>query len=279
MRDAPRDSAPSTPRRRFLRRTVGTVATGGLGATAGCLGNVRDDVLPPAAVTVEADATRQNSHSTAEFASYVERQREQYGDYGVWGTAGSEPDHGLSFIGAWTETLTLSESGDATTDPASPRAVVDAAAALYGATTQTDSGVRRYQLWLWAGGRLPGEQADGLLAATRTLRRVEVGAALAGDGAEIGPYSPASDYAEGPVTVSAATPGFGGLSTSFPLDTGTVRVAPERTGFDQNAYAVQWRGDTSSTQSVNGTCEASWADDSDPSFVFGVRLAADRNRL
>jgi len=274
----PRSSDSATPRRQFLRRTAGAAATAGLAATAGCLGGIRDSVTPPAAVTVETDATSENSLSAAELGTYAERQQEQYGDHGVWGTAGTEPDHDLSFVGAWTESLGLGEDGQVTTNLAAARASVDAAAALYRTGTGSDSGTR-YQLWLWAAGRLPGEQADGRMAPTRALRRIEVGVTLAGDSAAMGPYSPASDRVDGPVSVGPTSPGYTGITTSFPLDTGTVRPTPERTGFDQNAYAVQWRGDADTVQSVNATCEATWPAESEPAFLFDARLAADRRRF
>lgn len=279
MRDAPRSADPSTPRRKFLRRTAGAVAAGGLVATAGCLGDVRDDVAPPASTTAQTDATSENALSKSAFLDYAENQRERYGDRGVWGTAGTEPDHGLSFVGAWTETAALNESGEAAEDPDERRAVVDAAAARYRTDSESDDGNPRDQLWLWAAGRLPGEQDDGFLAATRALRRVEVGVELHGDDAEIGPYSPGSDWAEGPVGVAGPSPGYDGLSTTYPLETGVVRVVPERTGFDQNAYAVQWRGDADRPQSVIGTCEAAWPESHTPSFSLSTRLSADRRRF
>jgi hypothetical protein len=159
------------------------------------------------------------------------------------------------------------------------RAVVDAAVAAYTAPEGDGSGEERYQLWLWAAGRLTGGEGGGALTRTSALRRLEVGVTLDGDGAEMGPYTPGSDLTEGPASIGPSAMGIGGPSTSFPIHSGTVRVAPERTSFDENAVAVQWRGDTDRTQSVNGTCAASWAADSGPSFDLSTRVAADRRRF
>lgn len=65
---------------------------------------------------------------------------------------------------------------------------------------------------------------------------------------------------------------------SILLETGQIRVVPERTGFDQNAYAVAWRGDHDGQQAVAATCETAWDGDA-PQFELSVRLAADRRRL
>jgi hypothetical protein len=277
MRRPPRGS--DATRRQFLRRAAAGLGVGGLAATAGCLGDLRDDVSPPPSATAETTATPDNALSESAFLDYAERQRERYGDRGVWGTAGTEPAHDTTFVGAWTETVALDAEGEAAEEPADPRAVVDAVAALYRSSIESADGSPLSQLWLWAGARLPGGGTDGVLAATRALRRVEVGVELRGDGAEIGPYSPGTDRRKGPVTVSGSTPGYDGLATAFPIETGVIRVVPERTGFDRNAFAVQWRGDAEGSQSVLGSCEAAWPGESVPSFTLSTRVAADRRRF
>lgn len=274
----PRSDDPSTPRRQFLRRTAGVA---GLAATAGCLG-VRDRVSPPATAIGGTDAGAENALSREAFAGFVERQRERYGDHGVWGTAGTEPDHDASFAGAWTRTIGLDTDGDPEPQPDSPadlRAVVAAAVAAYEIPGRGDAGEHYHQLWLWAAARLPGEHDGGLLASTPALRRLEVGVTLDGAGAEMGPYSPGGDWESGPVEVGPVSPGVDGPSAAFPLEAGAVGPSPDRTGFDQNAYAVRWSGTHDAVQSVAGTCEASWGDEGRPSFDLSVRLAADRRRL
>ncbi|MBP1987809.1 hypothetical protein [Halolamina salifodinae] len=54
---------------------------------------------------------------------------------------------------------------------------------------------------------------------------------------------------------------------------------PDRTGFDQNGYAVEWRGDATSARSVAGICGASWGGNAAQSFDLSVRVTADRRRF
>ena len=279
MRRPPRGSGPT--RRQYLRRVGGTVATATLAATAGCLGGVRDDVSPPATAIGGTSAIAETSLSSDEFTTYAERQRERYGDHGVWGAGGAEPDHGLDFVGAWTRRIGVTTEGSPVPQPDSTdglRAVADAAVAAYG-IPRDDNEADHYQLWLWTAGELLADTNGGLLAATPALRRVEIGVELTGDGAEMGPYAPGSDRSSGPVAVGPASPDVGGPAASVPLETGEIRVVPGRTGFDENAYAVEWRGHHDGRQSVNATCEAAWEQDMLPAFDLSIRLTADRRRL
>lgn len=277
MRRPPRSC--DRTRRQFLRRAGGAAAASSLVATAGCLGGVRDELAAPPTAIGGTTATVGTALSREAFDASVERQRTRYGDHGVWGI-GSEPDHDLEFVGAWTRRVGLDTDGDPRPDPDSTdglRAVADAVAVAYEIPDREAAEKRQYQLWLWAAGRLVADADGGALAATPGLRRVEVGVELDGSGAEMGPYAPGSDRSDGPIAVGPATPGVDGPAASVPIDAGEIRVVPERTGFDQNAYAAQWRGDHDGSQSVNATCEAAW--DGDPSFGLTVRLTADRRRL
>lgn len=279
MRRPPR-SADSTTRRQYLKRVGGAGGAAGLTATAGCLG-LRDELTSPPTAIGGTAASDVNSLSQEAFVEFVDRQREQYDDHGVWGMNGTEPDHGAEFAGAWTRRVGLDSDGSPVPQPDSAsglRAVVDAAAVAYRTPDRDGAGRQYYQLWLWAAARLAGEHDGGLLAATPSLRRVEVGLTLDGD-VKMGPYSPGSDRTEGSVVVSATSPGVDGPAASFPLESGAIRVVPERTGFDDNAYAVAWEGDATDPRSVAGTCEASWGGDGEPSFDLSTRVAADRRRL
>jgi len=280
MQRPPRSSNRST-RRQYLRRVGGVAGAAGLATTAGCLG-LRDELSSPPTAIGGTAASDVNAVDHDAFTEFVDRQRDQYGDHGVWGIGRTEPDHGAEFAGAWTRTVGLDSDGNPVPQPDSAgglRAVADAAVVAYGVPERNEAETQYYQLWLWAAARLPGEHDDGLLAATPGLRSVEVGVGLEGADPEMGPYTPGSDRSEGPVTVSATSPDVDGPSASFPLESGTVRVVPERTGFDDNAYGVEWRGDTTAARSVAGSCEASWSADSAPTFDLTVRVAADRRRL
>ena len=279
MRRPPRGSDPT--RRQYLRRAAAAVGTAGLTATAGCLGGIRDDISPPPTAIGGTAATAETALSREEFDAYADRQHDRYGDHGVWGAGGAEPDHDLDFVGAWTRRIGVGTDGSPNPQPDSAdglRAVADAVVAAYAIPRSGEDGKEHHQLWLWAGGRLLAEGDGGLLAATPALRRVEVGVELTGDGAEVGPYTPGSDRSSGPVAVGPTSPDVDGPAASVPLDTGEIRVVPERTGFDRNAYAAEWRGDDDGRQSVNATCAAAWADGVAPSFDLSVRLAADRRR-
>lgn len=271
MRCPPRGCDPT--RRQYLRRAAGTVTAAGLAATAGCLGDVRDEIDPAPSTSADLDATPASALSASEWAEYVNDRREQYGDRGVWGTARDEPDHGLEFVGAWAETASLDvgESGGL-------RAVADAAAALYRTDRSGEAERTHYRCWLWIGGLLFGPRDGGLLAPTPELRRLVVGVALDGDG-EMGPYAPATERTDGPVAVESPAPDGDGLRATFPLSEGTVGVDPEGTGFDEDAYAAEWVGRRRGFQSVNAVCELSWPADASPSFTFVTGLAADRRRL
>ncbi|MBP1987808.1 hypothetical protein [Halolamina salifodinae] len=174
MRRPPRSSNSST-RRQFLRRVGGIAGAAGLGSTAGCLG-LRDAISSPPTAIGGTKAGDVNALSREAFSEFVDRQREQYGDHGVWGTDGTEPDHGAEFAGAWTRTVGLDSDGSPVPQPDSGsdlRAITDAAVVAYGIPERDEAGRQHYQLWLWAAARLPGEHDDGLLAATPGLRRVE----------------------------------------------------------------------------------------------------------
>ena len=279
MRRPPRGSDPT--RRQYLRRTAAGLGVGGLAATAGCLGGVRDDISSPATAIGGTSATTETSLSSDEFTAYAESQRERYGDHGVWGAGGTEPDHGLKFAGAWTRRVGVTTDGSPDPQPDSTdglRAVADAAVAAY-EIPRNDDEADHYQLWLWAAGNLLADTDGGLLAASPELRRVEIGVGLTGDGAAMGPYAPGSDRSTGPVTVGSDSPNVGGPAASVPLESGEIRVVPDRTGFDENAYAVEWRGHHDGRQSVNATCEAAWEPGAAPAFDLSARLAADRRRL
>jgi len=280
MRRPPRSATDS--RRQFLKRAAATLGVAGLTSTAGCLGDVRDNVSPPATAIGGTSAIAETALSKDAFDAYATRQREQYGDHGVWGAADSEPEHDLQFVGAWTRTIGLTTAGDPNPQPEDVRdlrAVADSVVAAYEIPERSTDDKQHYQLWLWAAGRLPGSADDGPVAATPGLRRVEVGVELTGTDAEMGAYTPGSDRSRGPVTIAPTSPGFDGLAASIPLETGTVRVVPERTGFDENAYAVTWHGDHDGQQAVAATCETAWRGDDAPQFDLSVRLAADRRRI
>ncbi|NHX36835.1 MULTISPECIES: hypothetical protein [Halolamina] len=280
MRRPPRSANNS--RRQFLRRAAGALGVAGLTGTAGCLGDVRDTVSPPATAIGGTSAMAETGLSNDEFDAYTTRQRERYGDHGVWGAADAEPEHDLQFVGAWTRTIGLTTAGDPDPQPdgtGALRAVADGVVAAYEIPDRSEDGKQHYQLWLWAAGRLPGESDDGPAAATAALRRLEVGVELTGDGAEMGPYTPGSDRSKGPITIGPSSPDVDGLAASIPLETGEVRVVPERTGFDDNAYAFAWRGDHDGQQAVAATCEAAWGGDDAPQFDLSIRLAADRRRF
>ncbi len=279
MRRPPRGSDPT--RREYLRRAAAGLGIGGIAATAGCLGGVRDDLSPPATAIGGTSATAEVSLPRDEFAAYTETQRERYGDHGVWGAGGTEPDHGLTFAGAWTRRVGVNTDGSPAPQPDSTdglRAVTDAAVAAY-EIPRDDDGTAHYQLWLWAAGDLLADADGSLLAATPALRNVEIGVGLTGDGAAMGPYAPGSDRSTGPVAVGPDSPDVGGPAASVPLEAGEIRVVPDRTGFDENAYAVEWRGHHDGRQSVNATCEVAWERGTEPAFDLSVRLTADRRRL
>lgn len=246
--------------RRALLRSVGTsVGAVGVAGLAGCVDSA-DPIADSFSKRIDADATALSKEAFAEYAANV---HDRYGDAGPWGERGVEPDHELSYVGAWT-----GRSTDRTTTPDELSA--NHLVALYRLPSEKSRGSSDYyQFWLWSG-VTPNDAT--------TVERLQPKVELSGDDRRMRMYSPAAEFTSGPIPVELDQPTIDGLRARVPLSTGTVRVAPEATRVGgAGAYSSVWSGATTSSQSVTATFESSWPASKRHSFDWSVEIRGERN--
>lgn len=251
----------STSDRRTLLRNVATSIVG-IGATgfAGCVGSSDTSNVTPVSRHIDPDST---PLSKAEFDEYVGEMHDRYGDSGPWGKRGTEPDHELSYVGAWT--------GDWGTSTTAAGLSSDHLVALYRIPPEKSRGTLDYfQFWLWSG----VEPASG-----ETVERLRPRVELSGEEYRMRMYAPASEFTSGPVSVELGQPTAEGLRARIPLSSGTIRVDPEATRVGgAGGYAPIWSGTTESVQSVAATFESSWPASKQREFDWTVRVRGVTDR-
>lgn len=217
------------------RRTVlRTLATGTVLGTAGCTALGSDTDVAERTRTIDP---AESALSAPEFLTAAAESHEVYGPNGVWGRAGTEPDHDLAFQGAWSTTLDHADGVRS-----------DHLLALY-ELPPGPAGTDASQVWLWSG----VDPAD-----SGSVRRVETGLSLSDDGPWLGVYSPGRDYDADAVEgydVEGARLDAATLSATMPLDRGTVGVGqPTRVG-DGGAFHPYWEGQSDAAVGLAGTTE------------------------
>lgn len=254
------DDSSNTSNRRGLLRGIAT-GTGAVGVAglAGCVGSSNSSsVTTSVSRRVDADSTLL---SKQEFDEYVAEMHDRYGDSGPWGTRGTEPDHELSYVGAWT----VSTESQTTPPDTLP---LDDLVAVYRIPEEESRGtLDYYQFWVWTA----VEPSDGA-----TVRRLRPKVKMIGDERQMRMYSPAAEVTNGPVSVGLSQPTVEGLNATVPLTSGTIRVDPEETRVGEaGAYTPVWSGETTSVQSVTATFEASWPSSSHRKFDWSVELRGE----
>lgn len=252
-------SAEPSTRRALLRDVGAGIGAVGVAGLAGCTGSSDStDVVLSVSKRIDADTT---PLSKEEFDAYADETHDRYGDAGPWGERGTEPDHGLSYVGAWTE-----RSRSPTTD--SDAVSADHLVALYRVPPEKSRGTSDYyQFWLWSGVEPGG---------ATTVERLQPTVELSGEDRRMRMYAPAEEFTSGPISVGLDRPTVDGLRATVPLPTGTVRVAPEVTRVGgAGAYSPVWSGETTTTQSVTATFESSWPTAKRREFDWRVEIRGE----
>jgi hypothetical protein len=251
--DSPAASSPSSCSRRALLALAG----GGLTATSGCLSALGSSGKSSADVALATERLAFAEGFESEAASLAGT----YGEHGVWGRSDGPGVDGLTYVGAYRDSLSVPrDDGNGGTEA---WVTADVAAVVY----RLDGDERAYRVWLWAGAR--ADQPDGGLGRA-SVTRVSVGAA-AGRGWTLTDYAPRGAFREGPVPVSLGERGPAGRT---PLPGGGI--APDdggRTG-GGGRFAVAWQGIARGVRSANAVCEFGPASGEDRPFearaTFGV---------
>ncbi|QLD89066.1 hypothetical protein HWV07_08495 [Natronomonas salina] len=179
--------------------------------------------------------------TASEFRAAAAGSHETFGSRGVWGTAEAEPNHEVSFQGAWTGTLDHADETSSTH-----------LLGMFGLPDAPD-GTPASQVWLWSGVEP---------AADSRARRIETGLSLPSDADALGIYSPAQDYdaeTSAEYTVESGRLDVATLRTTMPLAAGTIGVDPKTRIGDGGAYAPYWEGESDTPQSIAATTEVRWA--------------------
>lgn len=270
-------TARSTNRREFLRRTVATAGVTGLASTAGCFGRLRPTSATADGSVVTADS---ESLSAAELDRYVAEMHERYGENGVWGTAGKQFEHGLSYRGAWTKRVRLFRDGKRSGGDEAAIATSDNALVLFEIPDKVDeNGKRHFAVWLWSGARPNDESSEeGLLGRSPVLRSLESGFSLDDRAQDALAYSPSRTFETSPVTVARPSP-FEGIDDVPPPAGNRPRRSgthPRRSG---GGYAIAWTGKYDRFQSVAGVCETRWHPDTPLSLTWEVSITGGHSGL
>lgn len=246
-------SHSSGSRRNFLRILSGSVSI----VTAGCLG--LDQLQRSASDSRDRSVTESNPEHTAEsFSAYVERMREQYGDYGVWGlnkkrTGESEGGmEKISFVGAWSGGWTLRKP-QTPTDGRQLRIPMDYAVALYRVHGPGEQGRSVHRLWQWAAAR-PKQSDEGY--GRTALVELSVGISLDGS-AVLNRYAPRTNIGpdSAPVRIGLSGPGPEEPTALLPIAAGRIQPSPDTAIGAGGMFAVDWVGGYGATVSVAGVCD------------------------
>ncbi|KZN24978.1 hypothetical protein A4G99_00040 [Haladaptatus sp. R4] len=208
--------------------------------------------------------------SKHELNSFVSKKINSYGNSGVWGTAQTEPDHGLEYVGSWDASKPFGDNSD----KKKANALLDGVVILYRIPDKvSENGNQHYQFWLWAGVG-PSKAEQSAKSDIPSFDNLEAQINFKDKSYKMGAYSPGRSFASGPVSVSAQSPDVTDLAAKFPLNKGHVKFDPDSKVGSGGMYGVQWDGNYAGTQSINATCEASWPTDQKPKFDWTLRLSA-----
>lgn len=277
---SPGSTERASTRRRFLRHVAGISSLGVLSSTAGCLNAIQSAQIVSAGNPIMEGVSPMTQE---EFDAYVTKMQDRYAKSGVWGRAQSEPNHALTFVGAWSTTTHLTEDGKPYNGKEKNLlAAADSVAVLYRIPHKvSEIGRQHYQFWLWIAGRIPTKaKDDGLFSGKPVLNQLDVGIDLTRVSDDMLIYDPVNDISKSPVTVQSSSPNVEGPKATFPLYDGTIGVIPEKTRVGaRGQYAARWTGSYDDSQSLNATCEVSWPGKRDFGFTHIAQLSANRSFL
>ena len=277
--DSENDESSSVTRRSYLRRGVELGSIGCALSTAGCL-----DSLGGSSVRFGSSRISEQKGpelSADEFETYVGDMRDRYGDGGPWGSGGADLDDGLSYRGAWTQQVHVTEDGNPYQgDPDNLLVTSDNVAALYEISGKVDDdGKQHFVVLLWSAARIPDEKrGGGPIEGTPVVGRIQPGIELNKFTEELLLYSPSQPQNGDAVPVTL--PLGASFDSSYPLHQGKIEpvTTKSRVG-EEGRYAVEWTGEYDRQQSVIGTVEARWDPGVTYSFNWDVELEGGRSRL
>ena len=277
--DSENDESPSVTRRSYLRRGVELGSVGCALSTAGCLDSLGGSSVGAGSSRIgEQDGPEL---SADEFETYVENMRDRYGDGGPWGSGGADLDDGLSYRGAWTQQVHITEDGtEYQGDPDNLLVTSDNVAALYEISGEVDEeGKQNFAILLWSAARIPDEKrGGGPIEGTPVVNRIQPGIELKKFTEELLQYSPSEPQNGDAVPV--ILPLGASSDSSYSLHQGKVGpvTTKSRVG-EEGRYTVEWTGEYDRQQSVIGTAEVRWDPEVTYSFTWDVRLEGGRSRL
>jgi hypothetical protein len=272
------DSDPTTTRRDYLRRGVELGSVGCALSTTGCLDSLGGSSV--GAGTSRISEQEGTELSADEFETYVGDMRDRYGDGGPWGSGGADLDDGLSYRGAWTQQVHITEDGNAYQGDSDNLLVTsDNVAALYEITGKVDvNGKQNFVVLLWSAARIPDEKrGGGPIEGTPVVSRIQPGIELKKFTEELLGYFPNKPRNGDAVPVILPLPV--SFDSSYPLHQGKIEPGTETRVGEEGRYAVEWTGEYDRQQSVIGTAEVRWDPKETYNFTWTVRLQGGRSRL
>ena len=277
--DSENDESPSITRRSYLRRGVELGSIGCALSTAGCLDSLGGSSV--GAGTSRISEQEGSELSADEFETYVGDMRDRYGDGGPWGSGGADLDDGLSYRGAWTQRVHVTEDGNPYQgDPDNLLVTSDNAAVLYEISGMVDEdGKQNFVVLLWSAARIPDEKrGGGPIEGTPVVNRIQPGIELKKFTEEMLLYFPSKR--QNGDTVPVVLPPGASFDSSYPLHQGKIEpvAAKTRVG-EEGVHAVEWTGEYDRQQSVIGVAEVRWDPEVTYSFNWSVELEGGRSRL
>ncbi len=273
------DDPSSVTRRNCLRRGVELGSVGCALSTAGCLDSLGGSSVGSS--TSRISEQEGSELSPDEFEAYVGDMQDRYGDGGPWGSGGADLDSKLSYRGAWTQQVHITEDGNPYQgDPDNLLVTSDNAVTLYEISGKVDTnGKQNFVVLLWSAARIPDEKrGGGPIEGTPVVNRIQPGIELEKFTEELLGYFP-SKRRDGD-TVPVAFPPPVSSDSSYPLHQGKVEpVAAETRVGEEGRYALEWSGEYDRRQTVIGVAEVRWDPEETYSFTWDVELAGGRSRL
>jgi hypothetical protein len=272
------NSDSTATRRDYLRRGVELGSVGCAISTAGCL-----DLLGGSSVGAGTSGISEQAGtelSADEFETYVGDMRDRYGDGGPWGSGGADLDDGLSYRGAWTQQVHITEDGNPYQgDPDNLLVTSDNVAALYEISGMVDrNGKQHFAVLLWSAARIPDEKrGGGPIEGTPVVGRIQPGIELKKFTEEMLVYFPSKRHSGDDVPVVLPPPV--SFDSSYPLHQGKIEPATKSRVGEEGIYAVEWTGEYDRQQSVIGVAEVRWDPKETYNFTWTVKLGGGRSRL
>ena len=271
--------SPSVTRRSYLRRGVELGSVGCALSTAGCLDSLGGSNVGAGTLGIsEQDGPEL---SADEFETYVEDMRDRYGDGGPWGSGGADLDDELSYRGAWTQQVHITEDGTPYQgDPGNLLVTSDNVAALYEISGKVDeNGMQNFVVLLWSAARIPDEKrGGGPIEGTPVVSRIQPGIELNKFTEELLLYFPSETRNGGIAPVAFPLPV--SFDSSYPLHQGKVEPAAESRVGEEGRYAVEWTGEYDparrSAASPSPTRSSTSSGSSAASFVRIANLRCSR---